>query len=85
MHLRAEARRPETPHRLASCSMGMGEPMHNLGHRESRRSKLLAESGLGALGTRAITVSTSVWSRASIAWPKRNLGVHLAPVTPCAR
>ncbi len=76
MHLRAEARRQKR--RIASLVfMGMGEPMHNLDH-VIPAIKLLAESGLGGLGTRAITVSTVGIVPGIDRLAEANLGVHLA-------
>src|SRR3954447_26850180 len=76
MHLRAEAR--IVNRRVASLVfMGMGEPMHNLGH-VMRAIELLAAPGLGDLGFRAITVSTVGVVPGIDQLSDANLGVHLA-------
>lgn len=76
MHLRAEAR--QLKRRIASLVfMGMGEPMHNLDH-VIAAIRLLAEPGLGALGNRAITVSTVGIVPGIDRLAEVDLGVHLA-------
>jgi 23S rRNA (adenine2503-C2)-methyltransferase len=76
IRLRAEARTQRR--RIASLVfMGMGEPMHNLDN-VIRAIRLLAEPGLGALGRRAITVSTVGIVPGIDRLADHDLGVHLA-------
>jgi 23S rRNA (adenine2503-C2)-methyltransferase len=76
IHLRIEARKQNR--RIASLVfMGMGEPMHNLDH-VIPAIRILAEPGLGALGNRAITVSTVGVVPGIERLAEANLGVHLA-------
>jgi 23S rRNA (adenine2503-C2)-methyltransferase len=76
MHLRAEARKQNR--RIASLVfMGMGEPMHNLAN-VMAAIRLLSQPGLGALGNRAITVSTVGVVPGIHALAQSDLGVHLA-------
>jgi 23S rRNA (adenine2503-C2)-methyltransferase len=76
MHLRTEARAAKR--RIASLVfMGMGEPMHNLDN-VIPAIRLLAEPGLGAMGFRAITVSTVGVVPGIDRLAEANLGVHLA-------
>ncbi|HEY7088805.1 MAG TPA: 23S rRNA (adenine(2503)-C(2))-methyltransferase RlmN [Tepidisphaeraceae bacterium] len=76
MHLRAEARRQSR--RIASLVfMGMGEPMHNLDS-VIPAIRLLAAPGLGALGNRAITVSTVGIVPGIDRLAEADVGVHLA-------
>jgi 23S rRNA (adenine2503-C2)-methyltransferase len=76
IHLRIEARKQNR--RIASLVfMGMGEPMHNLDH-VIPAIRILAEPGLGALGNRAITVSTVGVVPGIERLAEAQLGVHLA-------
>ncbi len=76
IHLRIEARKQNR--RIASLVfMGMGEPMHNLDH-VIPAIRILAEPGLGALGNRAITVSTVGVVPGIDRLAEADLGVHLA-------
>jgi 23S rRNA (adenine2503-C2)-methyltransferase len=76
MHLRAEARKDNR--RIASLVfMGMGEPLHNLDN-VIPAIKLLSQPGLGALGKRAITVSTVGVVPGIYQLAQADLGVHLA-------
>jgi 23S rRNA (adenine2503-C2)-methyltransferase len=76
MHLRALARADNR--RIASLVfMGMGEPLLNL-ENVIPAIRLLAQPGLGALGNRAITVSTVGIVPGIETLAKSDLGVHLA-------
>jgi 23S rRNA (adenine2503-C2)-methyltransferase len=76
LHLRVEARKQNR--RIASLVfMGMGEPMQNLDN-VMGAIRLVAQPGLGALGNRAITVSTVGIVPGIERLAQSDLGVHLA-------